>query len=63
MTDFSMKLHGVWANFYVGIRFFRCILQEDCKELMRGIRMEGFKFEYRDIKGFSYKHPKVIDFL
>ena len=25
--------------------------------------IEGFKLEFTDIKGFSYKHPKVNDFL
>ena len=64
MTDFYMKLHGVWAilcwNTFLSLYFSRklqIIINAKYKDI------EGFKFGYRDIKGYSYKHPKVNDFL
>ena len=63
MTDFSMKLHGVWAilhwNTFLSLFSSRRLQISDA----RYKDIEGFKFGYRDIKGFSYKHPKVNDFL
>ena len=63
MTDFSMKLHGVWAilswNTFLSLYSSRRlqIINATYKDI------EGFKFGYKDIKGFSYKHSKVNDFL
>ena len=62
MTDFSMKLHGVWAilwwNTFLSLYSSRKlqIINARYKDI------EGFKFGYRDIKAFSYKHPEVNDF-
>ena len=63
MTDFSMKLHGVWAilcwNTFLSLRSSRRlqIINARYKDI------EDFKFEYKDVKGFSCKHPKVNEFI
>ena len=63
MTDFSMKLHCVWAilrwNMFLSLYSSKTlqIINARYKDI------EGFKFGYRDIKGFSYTHTKVNDFL
>ena len=62
MTDFSMKLHGVWAI----LCWNTILLLYSSRNLQifnaKYKDIEGFKFEYRDIKDFSFKHPKVYDF-
>ena len=53
MTDFSMKLHGVWAilcwNTFLTLYFSRRLQTISA----RYKDIEGFKFGYGDIKRFS----------
>ena len=62
MTDFSMKLHGVWAilcwNTFLLLYSSRKLQIINAKYK----NIEGFKFGYKDIKDFSYKLYKVNDF-
>ena len=62
MTDFCIKLHGVWA-ISCGNTFFVLyssrklqIINARCKDI------EGFKFGYRDIKASVTSTPKLAIF-
>ena len=63
MIDFFMKLHGVWA--ILCWNTFLSLYSSTKLQIInaRYKDIEGFKFGCRDIKDFSYKRPKVNDFL
>ena len=63
MTDFSMKLRGVWAilcwNTFLSLYSSRRlqIINARYKDI------EGLKFGYGNMQGFSRYHSKINDFL